>query len=193
MPLTIISGGQSGADIAGLDFAIANGLKHGGYCPRGRKNENGVIPIQYKLTELDSDDYKVRTARNVARADVTVIFNAGDALSAGSGCTINAAKRSQKPTLILRSLDLKAGRASVEASAYTLVTFCADHRPTTLNVAGNRESNSEGIGNYVSAVLVRAYELAKTLTPEAIAKTQLATDPYAGLDLFGEAGPKRSR
>jgi Circularly permutated YpsA SLOG family len=37
----IISGGQTGADRAGLDFAIEQGLEHGGYVPRGRKAEDG--------------------------------------------------------------------------------------------------------------------------------------------------------
>jgi hypothetical protein len=39
----IITGGQTGADRAGLDFAIETGLEHGGYVPRGRKAEDGRI------------------------------------------------------------------------------------------------------------------------------------------------------
>ena len=39
----IISGGQTGADRAGLDFAIETGLEHGGYVPKGRKAEDGRI------------------------------------------------------------------------------------------------------------------------------------------------------
>jgi len=39
----IVSGGQTGADRAALDFAIENGIAHGGWCPRGRKAENGLI------------------------------------------------------------------------------------------------------------------------------------------------------
>jgi hypothetical protein len=38
----IISGGQTGADRAGLDFAIEVGLVHGGSIPRGRKAETDV-------------------------------------------------------------------------------------------------------------------------------------------------------
>jgi hypothetical protein len=37
----IISVGQTGADRAGLDFAIETGLEHGGYVPWGRKAEMG--------------------------------------------------------------------------------------------------------------------------------------------------------
>ena len=48
----IISGGQTGADRAGLDFAIVNGISHGGFCPRGRKAEDGQIPERYDLEEM---------------------------------------------------------------------------------------------------------------------------------------------
>ena len=33
----IISGGQTGVDRAGLDFAIENRIPHSGYYPKGRK------------------------------------------------------------------------------------------------------------------------------------------------------------
>ena len=57
----IISGGQTGADCAGLDFAIEAALEHGGFLPRGRRAEDGKIPDQYHLTELSSIYYAVRT------------------------------------------------------------------------------------------------------------------------------------
>jgi hypothetical protein len=56
----IISGGQTGADRAALDFAIANGIAHGGWCPKGRKAENGVIPAKYALQETPSAAYLQR-------------------------------------------------------------------------------------------------------------------------------------
>lgn len=40
----IISGGQAGVDLAALDAAMALGIPYGGYCPKGRINENGKIP-----------------------------------------------------------------------------------------------------------------------------------------------------
>jgi Circularly permutated YpsA SLOG family len=45
----IVSGGQTGADRAALDFAIEHGLKHGGWCPKGRRAEDGRIPSRYEL------------------------------------------------------------------------------------------------------------------------------------------------
>ena len=57
----IISGGQTGADRAALDFAIAHNIPHGGWCPKGRKAEDGVIPACYQLNELSTADYLKRT------------------------------------------------------------------------------------------------------------------------------------
>jgi hypothetical protein len=43
----IVSGGQTGVDRAGLDVALALGIPHGGWCPKGRKAEDGTIPGSY--------------------------------------------------------------------------------------------------------------------------------------------------
>lgn len=48
----IVSGGQAGADRAALDWAIAHGIPHGGWCPPGRMAEDGVIDARYKLSEI---------------------------------------------------------------------------------------------------------------------------------------------
>jgi hypothetical protein len=61
----IISGGQSGADRTGLDFAIARGLEHGGFVPRGRKAEDGRIGGRYDLVELPTSSHPARTRRNI--------------------------------------------------------------------------------------------------------------------------------
>lgn len=47
--LKIVSGGQTGADRAALDFAIEHGIPHGGWCPHGRKAEGGTINPRYNL------------------------------------------------------------------------------------------------------------------------------------------------
>jgi hypothetical protein len=66
MPLLdkIVSGGQTGADRAALDWAIENGIPHGGWCPKGRLAEDGPIPARYNLTETPSSNYpKLTTAQ----------------------------------------------------------------------------------------------------------------------------------
>lgn len=46
----IISGGQTGVDRAALDVALALGLDVGGWCPKGRRAEDGRIPDRYSKT-----------------------------------------------------------------------------------------------------------------------------------------------
>jgi len=45
----IISGGQTGADRAALDWAIEHGIPHGGWCPKGRLAEDRPIDARYQL------------------------------------------------------------------------------------------------------------------------------------------------
>src|SRR5437868_647636 len=71
--ITVISGGQTGADRAALDFAIANGISHGGWCPRQRRAEGGSIPPRYLLRETPSTHYSQRTEWNVRDSEGTVV------------------------------------------------------------------------------------------------------------------------
>ena len=57
----IVSGGQTGADRAAQDWAIANGIEHGGWCPKGRRPEDGRIDERYRLSETPSSHYRQRT------------------------------------------------------------------------------------------------------------------------------------
>lgn len=63
--IRIVSGGQTGADRAALDWAIANNVPHGGWCPKGRKAEDGAIPAHYALKETPSASYLQRTEWNM--------------------------------------------------------------------------------------------------------------------------------
>ena len=98
--MKVISGGQTGADRGGLDAAIELGFEHGGWCPRGRRAEDGVIPPRYQLVETSSVDYRRRTRLNVKAADVTVIFIGTPQLTGGSKLTNDLCHEHVKPTMI---------------------------------------------------------------------------------------------
>ena len=70
----IISGGQTGVDRAALDVALIAGIDCGGWCPLGRKAEDGPLPLHYPLTETESDDYALRTEYNIRDSDGTLIL-----------------------------------------------------------------------------------------------------------------------
>src|SRR5437870_10377236 len=92
----IISGGQTGVDRAALDVALELGLPCGGWCPRGRRAEDGPIPERYPLQEMKSPAYPPRTARNVRDSDGTVILTRGQP-DRGTALTIELAERYRKP------------------------------------------------------------------------------------------------
>jgi hypothetical protein len=57
----LVSGGQTGVDRAALDAALELGVPCGGWCPKGRKAEDGTIPARYPLAETPSGGYSRRT------------------------------------------------------------------------------------------------------------------------------------
>ena len=80
----VISGAQTGADRDAFDAAIETGTDYGGWIPKGRLAEDGVIPEQYSnLVETDSEVYSVRTKLNVRDSDATLILSHGP-LTGGS-------------------------------------------------------------------------------------------------------------
>jgi hypothetical protein len=153
--LTILSGGQAGADRAALDWAMAHGVPHGGWCPKGRRAEDGAVPARYALRETPGADYAERTEWNVRDAEATVIFSIGATLSGGSRKTLELAQQYGKPVLHLAASDTASPHAA------RLRDFLVAHRVSRLNVAGPRASEEAGIADFVNAVLSGALESGK--------------------------------
>lgn len=148
----LLSGGQTGADRAALDWAIARGIAHGGWCPRGRRAEDGPIAPRYALIETPSRDYEQRTRWNVRDSDGTLVISRGNTLTGGSAYTARCAERLGQPCLHVRpgADDPQAIRAFLER-----------HRIRTLNVAGPRASTEPQIYDYVTEVLERVFGAAQ--------------------------------
>ena len=142
----IISGGQTGVDRAALDAALEHNFPCGGWCPLGRKAEDGAIPARYPLKETESPDYEERTERNVADADGTLALTRGEP-TGGTAFTIALARGYGKPCLIL---DLESGDAALPAA---IQTWLRENNIRANNVAGPRESNSPGIYNMARDLL----------------------------------------
>ncbi len=145
----IVSGGQTGADRAALDWAIASGIPHSGWCPKGRKAQDGPIDRHYQLTETTSPEYLQRTKWNVRDSDATVIFTLGGTLLGGSRKTVDFAIQLRKPWLHL------SAEQSVANAGERLAQFIRENQVRVLNVAGSRESEERGVGEFVRAVLDR--------------------------------------
>src|SRR5512135_124388 len=100
MVARIVSGGQTGVDRAALDAARQLGLECGGWCPRGRRAEDGKVASGYPLRETPSEDYAQRTEWNVRDSDATLVLTHGRP-AGGTALTIAVARRLGKPLLVL--------------------------------------------------------------------------------------------
>jgi hypothetical protein len=144
----IISGGQTGADRAALDVATKLKIPHGGWCPRGRLAEDGVIEQGYDLSETPNPDPAQRTAWNVRDSDGTVIFSISSKLSGGSAKTEMFARQHRKPCLhISRERD---GEKATEM----LAKFLNENEIQILNVAGPRGSEEPDAAEFVFQTLL---------------------------------------
>jgi hypothetical protein len=140
----IISGGQTGVDRAALDVALELGIACGGWCPRGRRAEDGVIPAGYPLEETPTDAYPERTEWNVRDADGTLILTRGRP-DGGTSLTRSLARKQGKPCKVV-NFDEPASAEAVRA-------WLADEKIEVLNVAGPRERSQEGIRALAAAFL----------------------------------------
>lgn len=132
------SGGQTGVDRGALDAAIEAGVPCGGWCPRGRRAEDGTVPARYTLRETEGEDYETRTRRNVAEADATLVLTWGPP-EGGTALTVADAEALGRPCLVV---DLAANSETGAAAAAAHWLAALDG--ATLNVAGPRESRQPG-------------------------------------------------
>jgi hypothetical protein len=143
--LKIISGGQTGADRTGLDWAIKNGVPHGGWCPKDRRSEDGPIDAKYQLQETPSRNPLQRTEWNVRDSDGTVLFSVRKQLSGNSFETLEFAIKHRKPHLHLT--------ASQDNAVSELKKWMQQNDIHVLNVAGPRASKEPTVGEFVLQVL----------------------------------------
>lgn len=148
----IISGGQTGVDRAALDVALELGIPSGGWCPKGRKAEDGPIDPRYPLKETNSSEYGERTEKNVKDSDGTLILTWGDP-TGGTAFTIQMAEKHKKPYLVI---DLSKNMDPPDVAYWIKAQGLA-----LLNVAGPRESKAPGINKRANAFL---HQLLKELS-----------------------------
>ena len=135
----IISGGQTGVDRAALDAALELRVDCGGWCPKGRRAEDGVIPARYPLREMPQASYRQRTRRNVLDGDATLIIYDAE-LEGGTSETATYCVTHGKPCCMVDLAETGLGQA-----VQRICVFIREHRPNTLNVAGPRASKQPAI------------------------------------------------
>jgi hypothetical protein len=166
----IISGGQTGVDQGALEAALALNHPCGGWCPKGRLSEAGIIPAVFPVQEHPSLDYRDRTTANVRDSDGTLLFSFGEP-SGGTAYTLEQAEALGRPFWLI---DLQDAVPDVISRDGGVLVFrqAPKGRPeqpdvqairnwgcrqavSVLNVAGPRESNHPGIQQIVKAIMLR--------------------------------------
>jgi hypothetical protein len=149
----ICSGGQTGADFGGLEAALQFGIPTGGWVPKGYRTENGPNLELKKLglKETETNSYVPRTKLNIRDSDGTIRF-ATNWKSRGEICTLRGIKEYKKPYIDVDP------RRSFSHQLQDVVNWIKENNIRTLNVAGNRESKSPGIQQYVVNFLLKIFE-----------------------------------
>jgi predicted Rossmann fold nucleotide-binding protein DprA/Smf involved in DNA uptake len=142
----IRSGGQTGVDRAALDAAMQADFPVTGWCPRGRRAEDGTIPERYPLQPTLSPEYGERTRLNIVDSDATLVL--APELLGGTAYTVEIAVDLGKPLLVTDPFTGDPAR---------VVDWMMETGLSDLNVAGPRESEVPGIYHtareFFSAVL----------------------------------------
>lgn len=162
MILSLCSGFQKGADLAGISAAFQLGIKTFGYVPKGYRTLDGNKP-EYKefgAIETDSYGYSKRTFLNVKNSDGTIRF-ANNFNSAGEHCTLRAIYDYKKPYI---DVDLKSKDTTSQIE--NVVNWINENNIEILNVAGNAGKNLEEsnfiytkVRNYLLKILTKVNSL----------------------------------
>ncbi|KQC06110.1 MAG: hypothetical protein APR62_08420 [Smithella sp. SDB] len=153
----IISGGQTGADRAALDFAIDNNVPYGGWVPKGRRTEDGRLPEKYNLQEMPTEDYSKRTLQNVLDADGTVIVSHGF-LTGGSALTREFAIQYKKHWLHIDMDELPLPEAAEKLSFWL-----KEKEIVVLNVAGPKASKDQKVYEAVLQLLRKTFSMERII------------------------------
>jgi hypothetical protein len=167
----VISGGQTGADQAGLRAAKAFGIPTGGWMPLGFTTLAGPRPEFYDLygmREFNCAGYAPRTWANVRDSDGTLRF-ACNFSSSGEMCTLKAINYHRKPYQNIRVPMTKHGLVDLSTEALDALEGQIRDIATwmqgihVLNVAGNSDRTCCGIGAFVESYLTRLFNFLKNM------------------------------
>lgn len=151
----VISGGQTGADIAGLKAAKLAGIETGGHAPKGYRTQTGSnyeLRDEFGLKEHKSWKYQPRTEENVKNSDGTIRI-ASNFNSAGEKCTLKFINNYFKPKLDLNINDLP--------DPSEVLNWIKRNKIHILNIAGNSEKTSPGIEKKAMWFLFKVFKLNK--------------------------------
>ena len=153
----VISGGQNGADLAGLFAAKEFGIETGGHCPKFCQTSSGPnfdLRDVFGLEETKSTSYPKRTELNVKNSDGTIRF-ASNFGTAGEILTLRFIEQYKKPNFSVQ-LSRTNEIDEREMAAQYIFNWIVGNSIRILNVAGNRDDIRQGIHFHQTLNILRA-------------------------------------
>lgn len=142
--MKIISGGQSGVDRAALDFCLENTIPCGGWCPKGRMAEDGIIANIYPLKETRTANYQERTRLNIIDSDASLLLY-NSKMDKGTHYSLDTIRKFDK---LYFQYDF-----SIENDPIIVSNWLKDNNISIINIVGPRESENPGIYVMVKSFL----------------------------------------
>ena len=135
-------------------------MQCGGWCPQGRLAEDGPIPEQYPMQEVEGGDYRDRTRKNVLDSDGTAIIYFGE-IEGGTESALDDCVQLAKPYQLINGAETQPGQA-----AKLIADFVRERGLETLNIAGPRASKVEKGHKYAfDTVRMLVEQLGRKSTP----------------------------
>lgn len=168
----VVSGGQTGADRAGLEAAHGVGLATGGFAPQGFLTSDGAdttLKSKFGLQQIPlpggkrnsvsvAQMYVQRSIKNVDTSDVTIAFRLKE--STGTDKTIGYCQ-TQKWQVVSNGAKTKnpyrhclviTDVSDVTEAAERILEFISTHNPRVINICGHRDDTTAGRPGFSSAV-----------------------------------------
>lgn len=162
----IISGGQTGVDLAALTTASALSIPTSGWAAQEWKTEDGPAPwlADFGLRECPRPGYPARTEANVQDSHGTLVITREIKLTGGTYDTVCLCESMDKPCYIIRlvngrhTMDGWIGHGYISTTIHNSILSFPDwlaiHSIKRLNIAGPRESKCPGIFVAASELLM---------------------------------------
>lgn len=176
----IVSGGQAGVDRGALEAALELGFPYGGYIPKGRRAEDGIVPLEFlEMTEDTWEDYLHRTELNVINSDATLILSRTRELTGGTKRTAEFCEKYGKPYWIENPENPNETDRGFEFLYWIEAEF--GDRGIILNVAGPRESKEAGI-QAVTRSFIKSILSESCVSNAAYVQQVIAVSPFVKED-----------
>ena len=170
----ILSSGRTGVEMAALDVAIKLGLSHGGWAPRGMRNEEGHVETRYGLQEVNTLGFKRAMEKNILQSDGTLLITRGNK-SVETQYAVETALKHQRQFL---HVDLSQHSAFEAASLVS--SWSSMNHVLTVFVTGPMASQDAAIYQQVKKIMETAFylEFVKTgMHPEIPEKGKTLAEP----------------